>query len=151
MVKEKNPLAGLAFPLELTDKGKFRIREVDVREGNYEKIEENIRQIIMTRPGQRAMRPEFGGHYFKVFALNDPSRRALRAYRIKRAIERWEPRVQVANITPQEPTPEEQERGIARTKLEIVINQERLTTEIKVDGEERDVEIEFPHHKAAGG
>lgn len=139
--KRKHNLDGLAFPMYLDNRGRFGRSHVDVKKGDYEKIKENVRQIIMTAPGQRAMRPEFGGNFFEVFALNTMSRRALRARDIKRAIERWEPRIDTVKVQPLEPTPEEEQKGIARTRLEILINKDKLVA--NVESQDGSVDIKY--------
>jgi len=62
-------------------------------------IEEAIRLILGTSPGERPMRPEFGCriHDF-VFASADGSTAGLVADEVRRALGRWEPRIDVVDV-----------------------------------------------------
>ncbi len=62
-------------------------------------IEEAIRLILGTSPGERPMRPEFGCriHDF-VFASADGSTAGLVAAEVQRALGRWEPRIDVVDV-----------------------------------------------------
>jgi uncharacterized protein len=65
--------------------------------------DESIRQAILllltTAPGERLMRPEYGSHLHRlVFAPNDDTTAGLAIHYVKRAIERWEPRVEVLDV-----------------------------------------------------
>ncbi|GAA2057403.1 MULTISPECIES: GPW/gp25 family protein [Streptomyces] len=64
-----------------------------------QEIEESIRLILATTPGERPMRPEFGcplNDY--VFAPADAGTAGQLAYEVRLALERWEPRVTVADV-----------------------------------------------------
>ncbi|MBI4576613.1 MAG: GPW/gp25 family protein [Planctomycetes bacterium] len=63
-----------------------------------ENIEESIRLILGTAPGERLMRPEFGcAIHDLIFAPNNAHTHGLVKFYVKEAIQRWEPRVQ--NVT----------------------------------------------------
>lgn len=62
-------------------------------------IEDAIRLILATSPGERPMRPEFGcalNDY--VFAPADAGTAGQLAYEVRLALERWEPRIEVADV-----------------------------------------------------
>lgn len=62
-------------------------------------IEEAIRLILSTAPGERPMRPEFGCRLNDfVFAPADSTTAGLMAHEVQRALERWEPRVTVLGV-----------------------------------------------------
>ena len=62
-------------------------------------IEQAIRIILETAPGERVMRPEFGcGLHNFVFAPNSPTTAGLVAYHVREALGRWEPRIEVEHI-----------------------------------------------------
>jgi phage baseplate assembly protein W len=62
-------------------------------------IEQAIRIILETAPGERVMRPEFGcGLHDLVFAPNSPATAGLVAYHVQEALGRWEPRIEVEEI-----------------------------------------------------
>jgi phage baseplate assembly protein W len=63
-------------------------------------IEESIRLILGTAPGERPMRPEFGCRINEyVFAPADASTAGQLAYEVRLALERWEPRVELDEIS----------------------------------------------------
>ncbi|MFJ8788687.1 GPW/gp25 family protein [Streptomyces sp. NPDC102462] len=85
--------AGWAFPPRTDATGGIALVR-DERE-----IEESIRLVLATSPGERPMRPEFGcalGDY--VFAPADAGTAGQLAYEVRLALERWEPRIEVADV-----------------------------------------------------
>lgn len=63
-------------------------------------IHESILQILGTRPGERFMYPEFGSHAMDlIFEPNDQVLRGLLRHYITDAIERWEKRVYVTDVS----------------------------------------------------
>jgi phage baseplate assembly protein W len=72
-------------------------------------IEQAMRIILNTSPGQRVMRPEFGCRLQElVFAPNN-SQTAGRAERfVREALGRWEPRIDLERVTVQ---PDDQNRA----------------------------------------
>jgi phage baseplate assembly protein W len=85
--------AGWAFPLELDQTGSFKL-VTDDRE-----IEQAIRLIIGTSPGERPMRPEFGCaiHDF-VFAEANASTAGQIAAEVQTSLTRWEPRIDIDDV-----------------------------------------------------
>jgi len=66
--------------------------------------EANIREcvsiILSTKPGERQMLPEFGcGIYELLFTPNTPAISTLIAHQVKTSLERWEPRIEVADVS----------------------------------------------------
>nr|WP_223184571.1 GPW/gp25 family protein [Streptomyces sp. CBMA152] len=62
-------------------------------------IEEAIRLVLGTAPGERPMRPEFGcGIHDYVFAPGDGATAGLIAQEVRVALERWEPRIEVNDV-----------------------------------------------------
>lgn len=64
---------------------------------------ESVRQAILlllsTVPGERVMRPDYGCNLHRlVFAPNDPTTHGLAIHYVRRAIERWEPRVDIVTL-----------------------------------------------------
>jgi phage baseplate assembly protein W len=65
--------------------------------------EASIRQAILlllaTRPGERVMRPEYGcGIHRLAFMPGDGTTAGLAIHYVRRALERWEPRVDVLDV-----------------------------------------------------
>lgn len=84
---------GWAFPLRADPTGGIALVS-GVRE-----IEESIRLILATAPGERPMRPEFGCAVHEyVFAPADASTAGDIAYAVRVAIDRWEPRIDLEAV-----------------------------------------------------
>lgn len=73
-----------------------------------EKIRQSIWIILSTAAGERVMRPEFGcGVHDLVFEANTPMLHGLLKTRVREALTRWEPRIDVLSIEIEAP-PERQ-------------------------------------------
>lgn len=64
---------------------------------------ESIRQALLlllsTRPGERVMRPDYGCDIHKlIFSPNDDTTAGLAIYYVQKAIDRWEPRIEVLQL-----------------------------------------------------
>ena len=86
--------SGWAFPLRTDPTGRVALVS------GTEEVEQSIRLILMTAPGERPMRPEFGcAVHDYVFAPADASTAGDVAYAVRVAINRWEPRVDLGDVT----------------------------------------------------
>lgn len=84
---------GWAFPLQMSQKGGFALAR------GVNDIEQAIRIILGTAPGERMMRPEFGCRIHEmVFAPDNASTRKLVSYFVEEALKRWEPRAEVREV-----------------------------------------------------
>ncbi len=84
---------GIGFPMRTSATGGVAIvtRERE--------IEEAIRLVLGTAPGERPMRPEFGSRIHEhVFGPANASTAGQLAYEVRAALERWEPRVDVDDV-----------------------------------------------------
>ncbi|MGH9023262.1 MAG: GPW/gp25 family protein, partial [Acidimicrobiia bacterium] len=62
-------------------------------------IEEAIRLVLGTAPGERPMRPEFGcAVHDLVFASADATTAGRIAYEVRNSLDRWEPRIEVVDV-----------------------------------------------------
>lgn len=75
------------------------------RTGSIDMVSEaaSVRQALLllmtTIPGERVMRPDYGCELYRlVFAPNDATTHGLAIHYVRRAIERWEPRVDVLDV-----------------------------------------------------
>ena len=74
----------------VTADGQIRIAELLTRA---------IRLILLTVPGERHMRPEFGCRIHNyVFAPNNDETRSFIGYEVREALGRWEPRIEVDTV-----------------------------------------------------
>jgi uncharacterized protein len=82
-------------------------------------IEQAIWILLGTAPGERAMRPDFGcGLHELVFAPNTPATRGAVAGEVRRALSRFEPRIDVLEVRA-EASPEAPERLLVRVDYRI--------------------------------
>lgn len=85
---------GWVFPIQ-ADPLSGKIRTVS----HEEDIRQAIRMILMTRPGERVMRPEFGCRiYDYVFGTADYTSLSRMCHAVEEALEQWEPRITEVNV-----------------------------------------------------
>ena len=85
--------SGLSFPLQADQRGVLALAH------GVTDIEQAIRVILGTAPGERPMRPEFGCavHDF-VFDTIDAEMVGRVEAAVHQALARWEPRIEVTNL-----------------------------------------------------
>lgn len=84
---------GLAFPLRVDHRGGLALA------GGEEDIEQAIRLILSTSPGERSMRPGFGCTVHDlVFETIDAAMVGRVDAAVRAALDRWEPRIEVTEI-----------------------------------------------------
>ncbi len=85
---------GWAFPVHADATGRIALTSDD------REIEESIRLILATAPGERPMRPEFGCAVHEyVFAPADASTAGAIGAAVRAALRYWEPRIEVGDVT----------------------------------------------------
>ena len=85
--------AGWAFPVRTDPTGSIALVTRD------REIAEAIRLVLGTTPGERPMRPEFGCAIVdQVFGGADATTAGRIAYEVRRALDRWEPRIDVRDV-----------------------------------------------------
>jgi phage baseplate assembly protein W len=94
---------------------RFLHPDVDAREedaglrisptGGIDMVDENasVRQAILlllsTIPGERVMRPEYGCELYRInFMPNDDTTAGLAIHYVRRALRRWEPRIEIVRL-----------------------------------------------------
>ncbi|WP_410586166.1 GPW/gp25 family protein [Amycolatopsis sp. lyj-23] len=123
---------GWAFPLGYTPSGGF-----DLARG-VRKLEQSMRLILTTYPGERPMRPEFGSRLRDyVFAAVSLDTATELSAEVRRALTRWEPRAEITEVVTL-PDPEEP------SLLHIEIGYRLVGT-----GDERN--LVFPFYTVPGG
>jgi phage baseplate assembly protein W len=91
---------GWTFPIKPDLAGRLTFTEGEA------KIRQSILLILSTAPGERIMRPEFGcGVHDLVFEPNTPTLHGLVQMRVRDALTRFEPRIDVLAVDI-EPAPE---------------------------------------------
>ena len=85
--------SGLAFPLGVDQRGAIALTRADAE------IEQAIKLILGTAPGERPMRPEFGCEIHDlIFDTIDAAMVGTMETAIRRSLDRWEPRVEVESV-----------------------------------------------------
>lgn len=110
-----------------------RLETVDAPES----IRQAIRLLITTEPGERIMRPAYGCPLSQLmFAPNDDTTAGLAIHFVRRAVETWEPRVEILSL---DANPDPDEQGILRISMEYRIRRsqivDRLDMPVSLTGE----------------
>ena len=85
--------SGVAFPLQVDRRGGIALAHDETD------VDQAIHLILGTAPGERPMRPEFGcGVHDFVFDTIDAATAGRLETEVRRALERWEPRIDVEDI-----------------------------------------------------
>jgi hypothetical protein len=85
---------GLGQPLGVDEAGRLRLAS------GPEKVRQSIYTILDTEPGERVMRADFGcGLSRWLMAPNSPATRAAIERDVRHALERWEPRIKLADVS----------------------------------------------------
>jgi hypothetical protein len=104
---------GWAFPVRVDEHGRIALAHQE------RDIEEAISIILLTPKGQRVMRPEFGCQIHElIFAPNDSTTAGLAAHYVEEALNMWEPRISVVEVSPV-PDPHEPARLLIGVLYEI--------------------------------
>jgi phage baseplate assembly protein W len=91
-----------------------------------EAVRQALLLLIATVPGERVMRPEYGCYLNRlVFAPNDDTTAGLAIHYVRRAVERWEPRVEIVRL-------DAERASNAGARLDIVL-QYRVRATQRVD------------------
>lgn len=84
---------GWAFPARITATGDVRLV------GGSDEIDAALRLILMTAPGERLMRPDFGcAMWDEVYAPMTPATLGRVEHAVREAVARWEPRVVLEHV-----------------------------------------------------
>ncbi len=84
---------GWAYPVGISGSGGIALS------GGTTDIEEAMRSILGTAPGERAMRPDFGCRIHElIFATNSGETLGLAKHYVEEALGWWEPRVDVREV-----------------------------------------------------
>jgi phage baseplate assembly protein W len=85
--------SGIAFPLQVDRRGGIALAHDETD------VDQAIELILSTAPGERPMRPEFGcGVHDFVFDTIDAGTVSRMETEIRNALDRWEPRIDVARV-----------------------------------------------------
>ncbi len=79
--------------LSLTPRGRIEMVQ------NGDSVRQSILLLISTIPGERIMRPDYGCLIHRLmFSPNDDTTAGLAIYYVRRALEQWEPRIDILDL-----------------------------------------------------
>lgn len=88
---------GISFPFRIGQKGGVVMSGTSDMEVQH--IIESIKQILLTRKGERVNEPEFGADLYHVIFENlDETLLNVLTFKIQDALQRWEPRIEVNDV-----------------------------------------------------
>lgn len=88
---------GVSFPFRVGSKGGVVTSTTSALETIH--INESIRQILLTRKGERPMEPEFGTNLHRIiFEVIDETIMNVIIFEITEALTRWEPRIRIVDV-----------------------------------------------------
>ncbi len=65
----------------------------------YGAVRQSILLLLTTSPGERVMRPDYGCDLHRlVFSPNDATTHGLAIFYVRRALQRWEPRIDILRL-----------------------------------------------------
>lgn len=86
---------GFAWPLQVDHTGAIRMIE------GAEDLDHSIRVILLTAPGERVMRPQFGCRIWDLlFEPVNANLIGLISHAVREALAQWEPRIEVEEVAP---------------------------------------------------
>lgn len=97
-VYKKYKYQGISYPFRFSSKGGIETSTTTTRDVQH--IRESVEQILRTSLGERVMLPEFGaGLKNLVFEPNNPVTMSLLEKTLLRDLIKWEPRIEVVDIS----------------------------------------------------
>jgi phage baseplate assembly protein W len=85
---------GLAWPMQVDHSGSIRLSR------GPDEIGSSLRMVLITAPGERLMRPEFGCRIHElVFEPVNANTLGRMTLAVREALARWEPRIEVEAVT----------------------------------------------------
>ncbi len=100
---------GLGWPIQVDQTGSIRLT------GGGPDLDESIRVVLMTAPGERLMRPAFGCRIWDLlFEPITPNLLGLIAEAVRQALAQWEPRIEVEDVLA---TPDDADLGMVQIQV----------------------------------
>src|SRR6201995_3146482 len=86
---------GFSWPMEIDHTGSIRLTD------GAEDLDRSIQMVLLTAPGERLMRPEFGCRIWDLlFEPVTPNLLGLISEAVRDALAQWEPRITVEDVVP---------------------------------------------------
>jgi len=100
---------GFAWPLQVDHTGSIALTD------GVDDLDMSIRLVLVTAPGERVMRPQFGCRIWEyLFEPVTPNLLGLIAEAVRDALAQWEPRVEVEDVLAQ---PDPQDHALVRIQV----------------------------------
>jgi phage baseplate assembly protein W len=100
---------GFSWPMEVDHTGSIRLTE------SVDDLDRSIRIVLVTAPGERVMRPQFGCRIWELlFEPVTPNLLGLIAEAVRQALAQWEPRIEVQDVVPK---PDDDEPSMVRIEI----------------------------------
>ena len=117
---------GFAFPPKVGPDGRTAMSEGELN------ISESIRVILLTEPNERVYMPDFGAGLSRyLFEPNTVATRYQIQEQIKRALDKWEPRIQLTDVQVDE-DPRDAQGVIATIVYRLVATQKQQQTALSL-------------------
>jgi phage baseplate assembly protein W len=101
---------GFSWPMEVDHTGAIKLTD------GPPDLDRSIRVVLLTAPGERLMRPEFGCRIWELlFEPVTPNLLGLVAEAVRDALAQWEPRIVVENV---QPTTDPDDSALVRVNIE---------------------------------
>jgi phage baseplate assembly protein W len=101
---------GFSWPMEVDHTGSIKLTDGAVD------IDRSMHIVLMTAPGERVMRPQFGCRIWDLlFEPVTPNLLGLIAEAVRDALAQWEPRVEVEQVVP---VPDDANGGLVRVAID---------------------------------
>lgn len=100
---------GFAWPMTVDHTGGIKLNDT------AEDIDHAIRIVLLTAPGERVMRPQFGCRIWDLmFEPVTPNLLGLISEAVREALAQWEPRIEVDDVTP---VPDPHDSSLVRVQI----------------------------------
>lgn len=104
---------GFSWPMEVDHTGSIRLTD------GVPDLDRSIRIVLMTAPGERVMRPQFGCRIWELlFEPVTANLLGLIAVAVRDALAQWEPRVEVEDVVP---TPDPDDPSLVRIAISYTV------------------------------
>lgn len=104
---------GFSWPMTVDHTGSIKLTD------GVDDLDRSIRIVLMTAPGERVMRPQFGCRIWDLlFEPVTPNLLGLIAVAVRDALAQWEPRVDVEDVTP---VPDPDEPALIRIAVSYLV------------------------------
>jgi phage baseplate assembly protein W len=104
---------GFCWPMEVDHTGSIRLTD------GVPDLDRSIRIVLMTAPGERVMRPQFGCRIWELlFEPVTANLLGLIAVAVRDALAQWEPRVEVEDVVP---TPDPDDPSLVRIAISYTV------------------------------